>query len=102
MAQAAEQVQVYLQALPQEGPDEVAEFLRVAGIKGARTTINACPVARYLQQKTGLVDVWVGANGAHVDQGDDAISVTLPEAVRMFVADFDVDTYPDLIQGATS
>lgn len=68
--------------------DGVAQRLRDAGIKGRRTRANDCPVARYLQQRTGRSDLAVSGSG------------TMPAPVKEFIQRFDRGDFPDLVDTA--
>jgi hypothetical protein len=75
---------------------DVAATLHRLGITGIPWDTKRCPVARYLQQHTGLP--------LHVDAGHIYRSgyfgideVVPPRAVNVFIAEFDASFYPNLL-----
>lgn len=93
--------------------DGVAELLRAAGVTGKRRMVGGCPVARYLQKRTGRPELSVGYEGCvytavkctqHANCSiTDFVRIeglTLPPAIVEFITRFDLDSdqqYPDLV-----
>lgn len=74
--------------------DEVAAFLANEGIKGYRHEMEDCPIAVYLDKKTGHVVIVDGVS-ARIPHYD-GTRVTLPFPVKVFTMAFDNGKYPDL------
>lgn len=84
-------------------PDEVADILRRAEIKGLKQSICECPVATYLSRLTEL-DIVV--NGVYARERDDEMGTLggkLPLAVQQFIGRFDrgEPQYADLLYDPT-
>lgn len=91
--------------------DGVAQRLRNAGIKGRRIRANDCPVARYLQQRTGHLPLAVNEAGVYtfvarplcpLESGYMLCSaplpdITMPAPVKEFIRRFDWGDFPDLV-----
>lgn len=83
--------------------EDVGRNLLIEGCKGLPGTATKCPVATFLQRKSGrLVDdlksvppvfMWA-VDGERADDG--FYSVPLPEPVRDFIRSFDAGNYPEL------
>jgi hypothetical protein len=94
--------------------DSVAQRLRDAGIKGRRNRAEDCPVARYLQQRTGHQGLCVSQSGVHTSvacttcppenecmQFSSALpGTTMPAPVGEFIQRFDRGGFPDLVDTA--
>lgn len=75
---------------------DVAEFLRSEEITGTPHSAYCCPVSSWVSRESGkrvstatYVTVWAGGM-----PGDDYL---LSEAVGVFVRNFDLGDYPDLV-----
>lgn len=86
-------------------PDEVAEALRVWKIKGYPRSPSTCPVARYVERRTGqqisvgdfTVRSFIPAVMTHMITSVE--TVQLPAVVQAFIHDFDVEhAYQDLCE----
>lgn len=94
-------------------PDDVAEFLLEAGIRGVPGSDCNCPIAHYLEdaiEGCGSVGVFLDdalgrEREAHARLQaieadaveDDVLHVELTAAVIVFIRRFDASKYPDLI-----
>lgn len=77
-------------------PDEVAETLRKASIKGIPCNAEECPIANYTSKQCGC-DVWVGYNRCGPELSSDTFD--MPKPVREFIDTFDGRrAYQDLIE----
>jgi hypothetical protein len=75
-------------------PEKVAFSLRAAGITGVVGDPTRCPVANYLQTRDIPVNL-VTCLRVEVDSWG---SVPVANPVADFIAEFDDETYPQLIQ----
>lgn len=76
-------------------PEEVAETLRKAGVKGYRALDRDCPVARHLARLTD--EPWsVGRVYADCLGLRDDYAYILPDPVSVFTSKFDAGEYPYL------
>lgn len=84
--------------------DEVADSLRVAGVKGKRVSTISCPVVTYLRRKlpgyaiyaTQSVVDWAPIDSPPLSGIGE--TVMIPPPVRDFIKRFDLGDYPDLRQ----
>jgi hypothetical protein len=89
--------------------DEVAESLRAAGVLGRPRNNRSCAVARYLTVLLGsdprvrtvtvgpcslLIDLATPPNGRPAGR----LLVQLPKPVRRFIAAFDAQEYPEVVE----
>lgn len=85
-------------------PDEVAKSLHQAGIRGYRSSVIACPIARHLmaQQDLRLAEAYVGTGTITVINKDFIVAQDCvpPPAVAGFIVEFDRGEFPDLATGA--
>lgn len=97
-----------LEALPKT-TEEVAEFLRKKGYRGRRHVIDACPVAKYLQDILQDKYAYAGKDnccGGYIDpkfiDGELDLPVEnyppTPSHIKLFIINFDSGKYPDLIE----
>lgn len=89
--------------LADKTPDEIADVMRRAGIRGRRCSAKRCPIANWvvlqIPQFGGVV---VGtATVSVLDPSRHLISATLPNSVASFISRFDAREYPDLIAAYT-
>jgi hypothetical protein len=81
-------------------PDEVAEALRAAGIKGVRNTVRFLnPVVKYAHSKVSDVygiDLIQGDRLRIVFANGQVTEVAVPEPVLRFLENFHRGQYPDL------
>jgi hypothetical protein len=81
-------------------PDEVADTLRAAGIKGVRNTVRFLnPIVRYAHTITADVygiDIILGDRLRIVFATKREVEVAVPEAVLRFLDRFHQGCYPDL------
>jgi hypothetical protein len=75
--------------------DAVARALRDLGIRGSLCDAHRCPVALYLERE-GWGAVLVNTDWVEACQGETGVSVATPDAVAVFVRDFDNGLYPYL------
>ena len=100
-------IETALERLDHLTPDEIADFLRAAGIKGKRRDLCLCPIARYLYLETGRA-VSVALTVAKVyhdeflfDQDEDSSQyevVDLPYGCYRFIQRLDRGGYGDLVE----
>lgn len=80
--------------------DELAWFLHVNDIKGHRWSPQGCPIARYLQRVTGILDLSTGGSYAMARPiwGDPYVLAPFKEGgpAQTFVVAFDGGAYPEL------
>ncbi len=76
--------------------DEVAETLRIAGIRGQRSRHYNCPVAKYLRVQTGTLYAVSSEAVLQLEYQKNAEVPMLPPAVRDFVCQFDAGAFDDL------
>lgn len=105
-----------LSKLPQESPDEIADFLRKNGFKGYRTNGQSCPIARYLHKCSGYSNITVGGmrvtlsytrpctrlsecQGTHLESVLYKLASVSP-TITEFITRFDAGQFPDLIEGS--
>ncbi len=74
-------------------PDKVAAHLLQAGCRGSRSSMESCPVARWLDRVDGF-DAGLSSIMPNVEVYD---GVPLPPAVDLFVRAFDAGEYPELV-----
>lgn len=79
------------------GQQDIAEVLRVRGIKGVRSDPAHCPIAEFLHAegwgaKVLTFNAYVGPRMGS------RLNVQLPVAVSKFIKDFDRGAYPDLVK----
>jgi hypothetical protein len=77
-------------------PDAIARFLGDRGFTGRPTFTRECPVAKFLQQKTGWSDLAVDATYAVACGGIMSRVCRIPDPVSAFVRKFDRGEYPVL------
>lgn len=77
-------------------PDAIACFLIERGLTGRPTFTRECPVARFLQQKTGWADLGVDTSFVIVENGIKSRVYRNPHAVTAFLRKFDRGEYPAL------
>jgi hypothetical protein len=84
-------------------PEDVAESLRRAGVRGDPFLVARCPVARYLHAVVGgeprVGKIKVGLYKAVINGPTWwwPITVALPAPVRLFVLGFDRGRFPELL-----
>lgn len=78
--------------------DEVAELCRMHGVRGERSDIGECPVARLGRKLVGDDSLWAGPARvcSYVGPEATAIKYFSSEAPVEFIAEFDAGAYPDL------
>lgn len=77
-------------------PNEVAAFLLVEGVDGARCSSITCPIATWLVRRTGRV-ILVDRTYAYAYHHQvEPLRVLLPHGARAFVTAFDDGLYPSL------
>ena len=79
--------------------DRVADHLAAAGVTGDRRRTARCPLAIYLELRTG-VPVFVGEARCYL-RSDRRVSFVLPAAARQFVRGFDDGLYPNLVAASS-
>ena len=95
-----------LEALPDD-PDKIAILFRTIGIKGVMCKPGGCPIAKYIKGIVpGFLSVGPGDASFYPDGGNGLnyageralLHVTTPESIREFIANFDQEKYPDLLE----
>lgn len=81
--------------LENKTPDGIYEFLKRKDFKGDKCTEKSCPVARFLQERTGLYYLSVKPNYVSLHNND---FYTLPVSVKLFISFFDENYYPELVK----
>jgi hypothetical protein len=82
-----------------ETPDQVAETLKQAGVRGRRRDYQCCPVASYLS-KVACKNITVGLHKAGYDPMAADGQVDVPSPVQTFILRFDLqEAYPSLLEG---
>lgn len=78
--------------------DEVADSLRLRGIKGYKGDACQCPVANYLIAELGTYpgDLVTYDIVSYSTPDDSGFSFRTPEPVFQFILRFDTGVYPDL------
>lgn len=83
-------------------PDDIANSLKSAGIKGIRGISTSCPIANYLKSKYEGIELTVGATKVVVafyeSWGQASFNIKNSEALEKFISKFDNIEYPDLME----
>jgi hypothetical protein len=82
--------------------DEIADVLRRHRVTGLRVAPRDCPVANYLELRTGRSVSVDGCYAHFASRVDDAANVDLPDVAIEFVGLFDCGAYPELVRDDTS
>lgn len=76
--------------------DQIAKTFYEQGFTGLPCVSDRCPVAKYLMFRTGNLDIAVGSSQVmREDLRDDCL---VPESVAVFIQEFDMNSYPLLIE----
>lgn len=106
-------VSPYIRKLAEmETSREIADFLIREDVKAVRGFANACAIAAYVRERSG-VDVHVYSNAIKAQHGDGKVVSLAPgltttiwdlfnvatttEAMKAFISNFDSGKYPELI-----
>lgn len=88
-------------------PDEIAQSLRVSGVKGMRRQGNSCPITHWLEKQMGgraftsqQSVSWIEGPDLREIDPTAMVWVAVPEPVVDFVTRFDDGVYPDLVEHA--
>lgn len=92
-----------------ETADEIADLFRQYGIKARRHKSRACAITRWMEDITGLdiatteasvaiVRVPIGSTKESLDYSP-VESRPTTDAMAMFIENFDMGDYPDLVEG---
>ncbi len=87
------ELQAWVDKLGHMTTAEIRTLMHQEGITGAPGMANACPLARFLQDKTSTAYVSVGASIISFDERIEEI----PDSMLAFVMYFDAENYPELI-----
>src|SRR5207248_1917073 len=80
-----------------DDPDRIADILWLTGCRGPRDDESAHPLACYLRRRLHLTSARLVTPGrVEVVTGDEMVTVSLPVAVREFLARFAEGLYPEL------
>lgn len=93
MSERQEKAESVIRELGAMSALEVARTLRSENVTGFRMSADDCPIAVYVQKKTGAGAVCVSPwwlNGTGIDPID------LPRSVKCFIAAFDMGLFPRL------
>lgn len=85
-----------LDALPKSA-DEIAKYLKEAGVKGSKMSTANCPLANHFSAR----GVRVSVGSSILDNSTGAVLEKSPSYVIDFISKFDNGEYPDLVDDRT-